>query len=147
MTVTYEKPADVPEVLREALCWHEVFRRLGVQPGQLFIAPRVPALAEQPAGVASGVEIAVAVRQGQIERGVLASARGAPDARLRVASLRDLEEMWAAAVNLWNRTCNTLVQDWAFEASLARGAAVGVVADFVAAGFVFSGPGDSREDG
>lgn len=114
----YARPGEVPEVLREALYWHEIFRTLGVPPGDLFLDnSRLP-------------RVAVVVRQGSLRMGVLAAGELSPYCDVMVA--------WPAAVDLWNRTCNADDSGWDIQGSAARRAALGVAADFIAAGFRFA---------
>lgn len=109
--------ADFPEILRECMYTHEVFRRLGIPAQDIFLA-------------VTDDSIGVTVRQGFLQGSVRVGSRaGMTDA--------EINAKWDALVTLWNADGDN---GWDFAGSTARRMAVTIMVNMNALGFRFTKP-------
>lgn len=114
-------PNDIPEVMREALYTHEVFRKLGFPSKDLFL---------DMLDFDKEIQVGVTVKQDDKKSTVLIGA-------IKKEEQVKFLDAWPLAVNLWNETCNS-DDRWDFEHSIARTMVVGIIAGLAMRDFKFN---------
>ncbi len=112
---TYRTLTDIPEIYLEALCYHEVFRRCGFDPDDLYITPQHDQLY---------VVVRAQGKQFSVSAGLLSEEH-----KLH------LHEEWPAAVTRWNSNKDRVGFQRIWRRSKALATSAVITATLIGAGF------------